>query len=117
MREKDPLTGRAKLDFPVEGQVIADNPLPDPTPDPFPRAADPEPVPVAELNAMIADVETQVTDSPIDNSRALDRRHIQQLREAGATKSEVLELADKLVTGAGALRLAEDLDSYGVWSG
>lgn len=48
--------------------------------------------------------------------RALDRRHIEELRLVGCTKADVVEIALDLVGPVQTRKLYEDLDSYGEWA-
>lgn len=61
----------------------------------------------------------EVDHNPSENVVALERRHLADLHDAGATRDQAVELLERCFPDdeATVAHITADLDSYGPWAG
>jgi hypothetical protein len=89
-----------------------------------PRSSRGEPVDIARTEASAMSIVARLADAEQRAMRhkrgirtGISRGMIHQLRSFGVTRDDVIAYVERLTDRETALKLAEDLGSYGVWAG
>ena len=67
--------------------------------------------------ARVAAIEEELAAAPEAPRWSFDRRHVEELRQAGAARDDVAEYLRTLFNPKDVSKLLTDLDSYGPWPG